>query len=190
MTPLAPWGRFLVFFRFFSKILKVTLQKRVPENIRSCRWGAEQRVSRAQTREQGPPLAWAEFFEFNFIVINPSMISTEYNNISNRANVNVTKPPSNIKIQLRGVLGYDGCLHAPDLEFVVGSVVLGEQTWTSLVALSYLINCKDCIYTHICYTTPSCWLCVVKILAMLCFGSVKVYRKQMIKIDTSLGWGW
>ena len=51
--PLAPWGRFLVFFRFFSKNLKVTLQKRVPENFRSCRWGAEQRVSRAQTRGPG-----------------------------------------------------------------------------------------------------------------------------------------
>ena len=37
--------------------LQVTLQKRVPKNFRSCRWGAEQRVSRAQTRERGPPSA-------------------------------------------------------------------------------------------------------------------------------------
>ena len=44
----------------FSKILKVTLQKRVPENFRSCRWGAEWRVSCVQTRERGPPLVCAE----------------------------------------------------------------------------------------------------------------------------------
>ena len=31
------------------------------ENFRSCRWGAERRVSRAQTRERGPPSARAEF---------------------------------------------------------------------------------------------------------------------------------
>ena len=48
------------FFNFFLKILKVTLQKRVPENFRSCRWGAEQRVLRVQTRERGPPSALAE----------------------------------------------------------------------------------------------------------------------------------
>ena len=42
--PLGKWGNFK----------KVTLQTRVPEHFRLCRWGAEQRVSRAQTRERGP----------------------------------------------------------------------------------------------------------------------------------------
>ena len=40
---------------------KVTLQTCAPENFRSRRWGAERRVSRAQTRERGPPSALAEF---------------------------------------------------------------------------------------------------------------------------------
>ena len=31
-----------------------------PENFRSCWWGAERRVLRAQTQEQGSPSAWAE----------------------------------------------------------------------------------------------------------------------------------
>ena len=39
---------------------KVTLQTRALENFRSRRWGAERRVSRAQTRERGPPSALAE----------------------------------------------------------------------------------------------------------------------------------
>ena len=43
-------GQFLFFF-------KVTLQTRTPKNFRSRRWGAERRVSRAQTRERGPPSA-------------------------------------------------------------------------------------------------------------------------------------
>ena len=30
-----------------------------------CRWGAERRVKRAQTRERGPPLATGEFFRYN-----------------------------------------------------------------------------------------------------------------------------
>ena len=38
----------------------MTLQSRAPENLRSCRWGAEQRVSRAQTWERRPPSALAE----------------------------------------------------------------------------------------------------------------------------------
>ena len=42
----------------------MTLQTRVPENFRQCRWGAERRVLRAQTREQGPPSALAEFLNF------------------------------------------------------------------------------------------------------------------------------
>ena len=38
----------------------MTLQTRTPENFRYCRWGADRRVSRAQTRERGPPSALAE----------------------------------------------------------------------------------------------------------------------------------
>ena len=40
--------------------MKSTLQTRVPENFRYCRWGAERRVPRARTRERGPPSALAE----------------------------------------------------------------------------------------------------------------------------------
>ena len=40
----------------------MTLQTCVPENFRYCRWGAERRVSRAQTRERGPPSELAEIF--------------------------------------------------------------------------------------------------------------------------------
>ena len=40
-----------------GRCFKVTLQTRAPENFRSRRWGAERRVSRAQTRERGPPSA-------------------------------------------------------------------------------------------------------------------------------------
>ena len=43
---------------------KVTLQTRAPENFRVRRWGAERRVSRAQTRERGPPSAYAEIFVY------------------------------------------------------------------------------------------------------------------------------
>ena len=46
--------------REWGRCLKTTLQTWVPENFRSRRWGAERRVSRAQTRERGPPSAWAE----------------------------------------------------------------------------------------------------------------------------------
>ena len=52
----------------------MTLQKRVPENFRSCRRGAEQRVSRAQTRERGPPLALAEI---NMIICYKWSITAE-----------------------------------------------------------------------------------------------------------------
>ena len=56
---LAKLGNFKHYFFviLFVKILKVTLQTRVPENFRSRRWRAERRVSRAQTRERGPPSA-------------------------------------------------------------------------------------------------------------------------------------
>ena len=47
-----------------GRCFKVTLQTCAPENFRVCRWGAERRVSRAQTRERGPPSAWAEIFFF------------------------------------------------------------------------------------------------------------------------------
>ena len=43
-----------------GRCFKVTLQTRAPENFRSRWWGAERRVSRAQTQERGPPSAWAE----------------------------------------------------------------------------------------------------------------------------------
>ena len=55
----------------WGRCLKVTLQTCAPENFRSHRWGAERRVSRAQTRERGPPSAWAEFYgSFGFDVVN------------------------------------------------------------------------------------------------------------------------
>ena len=34
--------------------MRAILQTRAPENFRSSQWGAERRVSRAQTRERGP----------------------------------------------------------------------------------------------------------------------------------------
>ena len=40
----------------------MTLQTRVPKNFRWCRWRAERRVERAQTRERGPPSAPGEIF--------------------------------------------------------------------------------------------------------------------------------
>ena len=40
-----------------------------PENFRSRRWGAEQRLSRAQTRERGPPSALAEIFFFSSFLL-------------------------------------------------------------------------------------------------------------------------
>ena len=40
--------------------MNVTLQTRAAKNFSSCRWGAKRRVSRAQTRERGPPSARAE----------------------------------------------------------------------------------------------------------------------------------
>ena len=64
--PTRGWHRSLKHWiwllREWGRCLKTTLQTRVPENFRSRRWGAERRVSRAQTRERGPPSAWAEIF--------------------------------------------------------------------------------------------------------------------------------
>ena len=59
LTPLRIW-----LLRGWGRYLKVTLQTRAPENFRSRRWGAEQRVLRAQTWERGPPSVWAEFQDF------------------------------------------------------------------------------------------------------------------------------
>ena len=41
----------------------------MPENFRSCRWGAERRVKRAQTRERGPPSALAEIVAKVVVVV-------------------------------------------------------------------------------------------------------------------------
>ena len=46
--------------RGWGRYLQVTLQTRAPENFCSSRWGAKQRVQRAQTWERGPPSALAE----------------------------------------------------------------------------------------------------------------------------------
>ena len=43
--------------RGWGRCLKVTLQTRAAANFRSRRWGAERKVSHAQTRERGPPSA-------------------------------------------------------------------------------------------------------------------------------------
>ena len=45
-----------------GRCFKVTLQTRAPENFRVRRCGAERSVSRAQTRERGPPSAYAEIY--------------------------------------------------------------------------------------------------------------------------------
>jgi hypothetical protein len=45
-----------------GRCLKVTLKTCVPENFYLCQWGAERRVSRAQTRGRGPQSAQAEIF--------------------------------------------------------------------------------------------------------------------------------
>ena len=37
-----------------GRCLKVTLQKRAPENFRSCRWGEERTVKSAQTGSEDP----------------------------------------------------------------------------------------------------------------------------------------
>jgi hypothetical protein len=37
-----------------GEVLKVTLQTRVPENFRSCRWGDERTVKRAQKVSEDP----------------------------------------------------------------------------------------------------------------------------------------
>ena len=52
-----------------GRCFKVTLQTRAPENFRSRRWGAERRVSRAQTRERGPPSAWAEILVLLLLLV-------------------------------------------------------------------------------------------------------------------------
>ena len=52
-----------------GRCFKVTLQTRAPENFRSRRWGAEWRVSRAQTQERGPPSALAEISTLFFLVL-------------------------------------------------------------------------------------------------------------------------
>ena len=51
--PLRGWGR----------CLNVAFQICAPTNFRWCRWGAERRVERAQTREQGPPSVPAEIIK-------------------------------------------------------------------------------------------------------------------------------
>ena len=51
-----------------GNLVKSTLQTRV-ENFRQCRWGAEQRVPRARTRERGPPSALAEIFFFSSFLL-------------------------------------------------------------------------------------------------------------------------
>ena len=44
----------------------MVLKTCVAENFRVCRWGAERRVSRAQTRERGPPSAYVEIVKTNY----------------------------------------------------------------------------------------------------------------------------
>ena len=55
--------------------MKETLQTRAVENFRYCRWGAERRVSRAQTRERGHPSALAELSDV--LVNKPPKFSTK-----------------------------------------------------------------------------------------------------------------
>ena len=57
------------FFRFIlekqngEKMDQKMFQILLPKNFRWCRWGAEWRVKRAQTWEQGPPSAPAEIYK-------------------------------------------------------------------------------------------------------------------------------
>ena len=83
--PLTPEGLFFRFLFFLKSLkflklwiwvlsswgrcMKAILQPRAPENFRSCWFGAERRVSRAQTRERGPPSAWAEILYFSTLVV-------------------------------------------------------------------------------------------------------------------------
>ena len=53
----------------------MTLQTREPENFRSRRWGAERRVSRAQTWERGPPSARAEFVTLTSITLTSQLVA-------------------------------------------------------------------------------------------------------------------
>ena len=45
----------------WGRCFKMTLRTHAPTNFRSCWWGAERSVTRAQTREQESPSAWAEY---------------------------------------------------------------------------------------------------------------------------------
>ena len=55
--------------RGWGRCLMVTLQTHAAENFRSCRWGAEWRVSRAQSRKRGPPSAWPDFLFVYFLYL-------------------------------------------------------------------------------------------------------------------------
>ena len=50
-----------------SKKIHPPSKTRAPKNFRWCRWGAERRVKRAQTRERGPPSAPAEILKISTI---------------------------------------------------------------------------------------------------------------------------
>jgi hypothetical protein len=49
------------------KVLRIVLQTHVLTNFCRCWWGAERRVNRVQTWEQGPPSSPAEIGNCNFI---------------------------------------------------------------------------------------------------------------------------
>ena len=48
-------------YRAWGRCLEATLKTCDLKHFFSCKWVAEWRVSHAQTRERGPPSAWAEF---------------------------------------------------------------------------------------------------------------------------------
>ena len=87
---------FSISFNIFQ-CLNVTLQTRAPKNFMSM--GAERRVSRAQTREQGPPLAWAEFWLYFFLLLlsrrnySPRRVVLIHQNIRIPTPKNIRDPP-------------------------------------------------------------------------------------------------
>ena len=59
-------------------MFEVTLQTPAPKHFRWCLWGAEQRVKRAHTREQGPPLVPAEIYQVFTMYIFVAMLIEVY----------------------------------------------------------------------------------------------------------------
>ena len=60
----------------WGRCLKVTLQTCVPENFRSCRWGGERTVKRAQTGSEDPHRRERKLIFFLVLVLLPPLFKT------------------------------------------------------------------------------------------------------------------